>query len=64
MKFPLGKIVLLLVAAFSLATRLEGWRQTWAGNRDRSASLMAMIFGDSQRLFARHFFVKADAYFH
>ena len=64
MKFPLAKVLLLLVGAFSLATWLEGWRQTWAGNRDRSAGLMAMAFGDSRRLFARHFFVKADVYLH
>ncbi len=56
-------IVLLLVVAFSLSTRLltsEIQRES-----DGSAkSILVMLLGDSRRLFANHFFVKADEYFH
>ena len=55
---------LLLVVCFCLATDLSFWFQTWRGNRASSANLMAVAMGDARRLFANHFFVKADAYFH
>jgi tetratricopeptide (TPR) repeat protein len=52
------------VAVFSLATWLEPWFQSWSGNRTRSANVLQVALGDSRRLFAKHFYVKADAYFH
>jgi tetratricopeptide (TPR) repeat protein len=52
------------VAAFGLAGWLEPWFQSWAGNRADSANLLQVALGDSRRLFAKHFYVKADAYFH
>ncbi len=55
---------LLLVAGFCLATWLEPWFQSWAGNRTKSANLLAVALGDSRRLFAQHFYVKADIYLH
>lgn len=57
-------VPLLLVLAFTLATWLESWFQGWAGNRAQSANVLAVALGDSRRLFAKHFYVKADAYFH
>lgn len=56
--------VLLLALAASLATLLEPWFQAWAGSRTGSANLLSVALGDSRRLFAKHFYVKADAYFH
>lgn len=55
---------LLIVVCFSLATYLEPWFQSWAGSRSQSASLLAVLLGDSRRLFANHFFAQADSYFH
>ena len=55
---------LLLVCAFCLATDLSQWFRNWPGNRAASANLLAVAMGDARRLFADHFFVKADAYFH
>ena len=57
-------LLLLLAVCFSLATDLTTWYQNWRGNRAESANLMAVAMGDARRLFANHFFVKADAYFH
>jgi tetratricopeptide (TPR) repeat protein len=55
---------LLLAVCFCLATDLSQWFQTWQGNRTESANLLAVAMGDARRMFANHFFVKADAYFH
>jgi tetratricopeptide (TPR) repeat protein len=55
---------LLLTVAFGLVTWLEPWYQSWAGSRTGSANLLSVALGDSRRLFAKHFYVKADVYFH
>jgi tetratricopeptide (TPR) repeat protein len=55
---------ILGLAAFALAASLEPWFQSWAGNRAKSADVLSVALGDSRRLFAKHFYVKADAYFH
>ena len=56
-------IVLLLVAAFSLSTRLLTVElQQSAGAPTKS--MLVLLLGDSRRLFANHFFIKADEYFH
>src|SRR6266404_3336032 len=57
-------LVALLVFCFGLAAKLDLWFQTWGGNRTQSANLLNVVLGDSRTLFANHFFVKADAYFH
>lgn len=57
-------LVFLLVAGFSLATNLDQWFQNWIGNRADSSNLIGVALGDARRMFANHFFVKADAYFH
>jgi tetratricopeptide (TPR) repeat protein len=56
--------VLLVALALSLVTWLEPWFQSWVGSRTDSANLLSVALGDSRRLFAKHFYVKADAYFH
>ena len=55
---------LLAMTAFCLATTVEPWFQGWAGNRNQSGNLLQVAFGDGRRLFAKHVFTKADAYFH
>ena len=64
MRAYLLSIFLLVMVAFSLATTLEPWFQSWAGSRTQSDSMIQVALGDSRRMFARHFFTKADAYFH
>jgi tetratricopeptide (TPR) repeat protein len=57
-------LTLLLSLCFGLAARLAPWHEAWSGGRGRSANVLAALLGDSRRMFANHFFVKADAYFH
>jgi len=64
MRAYLLSLGLLVLVAFSLVTTLEPWFQNWEGNRASSANVLQVALGDSRRLFAKHFFVKADAYFH
>jgi len=64
MRAYLLSIFLLLMVGFSLATTLEPWFQSWAGSRAQSENVLQVALGDSRRMFARHFFTKADAYFH
>lgn len=54
----------LLVVCFSLATWLEPRWQSWASRGSRGDNMLALLLGDGRRLFANHFFVKADVYFH
>jgi tetratricopeptide (TPR) repeat protein len=48
----------------SLAVCLEPWFQSWKGSRTTSDSLLQTALGDGRKLFASHFYAKADAYFH
>ncbi len=57
-------MLLLGLVAFCLATTLEPWHQAWEGGRTRADNVLQVALGDSRQLFARHFFIKADAYFH
>jgi tetratricopeptide (TPR) repeat protein len=57
-------LLLLLTICFCLAANLSLWYQNWQGNRGKSSSLLEVALGDARRMFANHFFVKADAYFH
>ena len=57
-------MVALLVLCFGLAAFLDTWFQSWEGNRSNAGNLLSVLFGDGRRMFANHFFVKADAYFH
>jgi tetratricopeptide (TPR) repeat protein len=56
-------LVLLLIMAFSLSARLVTEELTREPEHG-SQSLTVMLLGDSRRLFANHFFSKADEYFH
>src|SRR5438874_12433498 len=64
MRLSLLIFALLWSLCLSLTTFLEPWFQGWAGNRAGSMNLLSIVLGDSRRLFAKHFYVKADAYFH
>ena len=57
-------LAFLFTFCFTLATYLQPWFQTWSGSRSEQSSFMATVMGDSRRLFANHFLVKADVYFH
>ena len=54
---------LLLVVCFCLSTDLGLWFQTWRATV-ASGDVLAVALGEARRMFATHFFVKADAYFH
>ena len=54
----------LFVLCFGLAGALDVWFQGWKGNRAKSADMLSVLMGDGRKIFARHFFIKADAYFH
>jgi len=56
-------LLLLLAACFALATTLQPQVSSWSG-RGQSDSALKILLGDGRRLFANHFFVKADVYFH
>ncbi len=64
MRTHLLSLGLLASLAFSFAAWLEPWHATWAGNRGKSANLLQTALGDGRKLFARHVYAKADAYFH
>ncbi|MEO5804476.1 MAG: hypothetical protein ABIR24_13200 [Verrucomicrobiota bacterium] len=63
MASPYLILVLLFTACLSLGSLVEPWYQTWKGGR-QSANVLDVLIGDSRRMFANHFFAKADAYFH
>jgi tetratricopeptide (TPR) repeat protein len=56
-------MALLLAMTFTLATWLEP-QATRASQREDSGGMLTKMLGDSRRLFANHFFIKADVYFH
>lgn len=64
MPAPTFILSLLLALCFSLATYLQPRFQNRAGSLSQSDNVLAVLIGDSRRLFANHFFVKADVYFH
>jgi tetratricopeptide (TPR) repeat protein len=61
---PYLVLVFLLAASFTLATQLGLWREQDTHHGDQSHSVLETLMGDSQRLFANHFFTKADVYLH
>src|SRR3954447_23608607 len=52
------------VSAFSLATWLQPRFEAMKANPNSTDSALTMLMGESGRLFANHFLLKADAYFH
>jgi len=58
------RLFLLITACFSLATVLQPRALKWSkGGRDPN-NVLKLLLGDGRRLFANHFFVKADVSFH
>ena len=64
MPSPGLSLAFLFTLCFTLATFLQPWFQDWSGSRSQQAGVLATVMGDSRRLFANHFLVKADVYFH
>jgi tetratricopeptide (TPR) repeat protein len=64
MPSPYLILTLLLAASFSLATKLEPRSQNWGSRSAQSGNFLTLLLGDGRRLFANHFFTKADVYFH
>ena len=56
-------LVALLVACFGTAARLAPQFLAWRGNR-ATGDVFNVMLGDSRRMFANTFYVKADAYYH
>jgi len=56
-------LLLLLAACFTLATALRPHVSNW-DRGGQSDSVMKVLLGDGRRIFANHFFEKADVYFH
>ena len=56
-------LVALLVSCFGLAAHLEPQFQAWQGSR-ASGDIFNVVLGDSRRMFANSFYVKADEYYH
>src|SRR6266478_287898 len=60
---PYSILAVLAATCFSLATVLQGRVSNWS-RRGESDSVLKVLLGDGRRLFANHFFVEADVYFH
>lgn len=56
-------LVALLVACFGIAARVEPQFQAWRGSRS-TGDIFNIALGDSRKLFANSFYVKADEYYH
>lgn len=54
----------LLVFCFGVAANLQPQFQALENNRKQSNDFFSLLLGDSSRMFANSFFVKADAYYH
>jgi hypothetical protein len=59
---PYLLLLMMLVVCFSLAASLDARFQS--RHDSHSGDVMTLLLGDGRRMFANHFFVKADAYFH
>ena len=57
-------VVLLLVVCAGLAAALDRWFMGWQGNRAKNFNPLNVAIGDGQKIFAGHFYRKADVYFH
>jgi tetratricopeptide (TPR) repeat protein len=56
--------VVLLLGCVGLAASLDRWFMGWQGNRATNFNPLKIAIGDSQKVFAGHFYRKADVYFH
>src|ERR1039457_2538793 len=57
-------LIALLVSCFGLAANLAPQFQALENSRRQSDNFFSLLLGDSSRIFANSFFVKADAYYH
>jgi tetratricopeptide (TPR) repeat protein len=57
-------LVALLILCFGLAADLQPQFQALENNRKQSNDFFSLLLGDSSKMFANSFFVKADAYYH
>ena len=57
-------LILLLVILFGMSASLSTQFEAMQTQRPESANPLVTMLGESRRLFADHFFVKADKYFH
>ena len=57
-------LIALLVFCFGLAASLAPQFQALESSRRQSSNFFSLLLGDSSRIFANSFFVKADAYYH
>lgn len=57
-------LIALVVFAFGLAAKLDPIFESWPGSRTQSTDLITTVLGDSRRMFANQFYVKADEYYH
>jgi tetratricopeptide (TPR) repeat protein len=57
-------LIALLIFCFGLAANLQPQFQSLESSRKQSDNFFSLLLGDSSRIFANSFFVKADAYYH
>jgi tetratricopeptide (TPR) repeat protein len=57
-------LIVLLIFCFGLAADLQPQFQALENTRKQSDNFFSLLLGDSSRIFANSFFVKADAYYH
>jgi tetratricopeptide (TPR) repeat protein len=57
-------LLALLIFCFGLAANLQPQFQSLESSRRQSDNFFSLLLGDSSRIFANSFFVKADAYYH
>jgi tetratricopeptide (TPR) repeat protein len=57
-------LIALLVSCFGLAANLAPQFQALENSRRQSNNFFSLLLGNSRRIFANSFFVKADAYYH
>jgi tetratricopeptide (TPR) repeat protein len=57
-------LVALIIFCFGLAAHLQPQFQSLESSRRQSNNFFSLLLGDSSKIFANSFFVKADAYYH
>jgi tetratricopeptide (TPR) repeat protein len=61
---PAAPALTLFGVCFCIATRLQLPHETLQDRRRAPADLLSGLLGEGRKLFANHFYIKADAYFH
>lgn len=57
-------LLFLIALCFSLALKLQFMMDRNESAQSSNANVLALVLGDTRKMFANHFFAKADAYFH